>query len=50
MDCSQYVEPKILQKIFLVLEMELQIYGDLLKMLLYNMTDRQTPFKNKIYD
>ena len=37
-DCSQYVEPKIFQKMFLVLEMELQIYGHLLRMLLHNMT------------
>ena len=38
-DCSQYVEPKICQKIKVVLEMELQIYGHLLKMSLYNMTN-----------
>ena len=36
-DCSQYVEPKIFQKMFVVLEMELEIYGHQLKMLLYNM-------------
>ena len=30
-DCSQYVEPKIFQRMFVVLEMQLQIYGHLLK-------------------
>ena len=43
--CSQYVQPKIFQKMFAVLEMELQIYVHLLKMSQYNVT----PFKNKIY-
>ena len=38
-DCSQYVESKIFQKKFVVLEMELQIYGHLLKMSLCNMTN-----------
>ena len=38
-DCSQQVEPKIFQKMFVVLEMEPQIRGHLLKMSLYNMSD-----------
>ena len=38
-DCSQYVEPKMFQKMFAVLEMELQIYGYLLKMVLRNVTN-----------
>ena len=37
---SQYAEPKIFQKMLPVLEMELQIYGHLLKLLLYNITNR----------
>ena len=38
-DCSRYVEPKIFKKMSVVLEMELQIDGHLLKMLLYDMTN-----------
>ena len=38
-DCSQYIELKIFQEIIVILEMELQIYGHLLKMSLYNMTN-----------
>ena len=37
---SQYAEPKIFQKMLAVLEMELQIYGHLLKLLLYNIINR----------
>ena len=48
-DCSQYVEPKIFQKTFVVLEMELRIFEHLLKMSLYNITNWWTPFKSKIY-
>ena len=35
-----YVEPKMFQKMSVVLEMGLQIYGHLLKMSLYNLTNR----------
>ena len=34
---KQIIAPKIFQKMIVALEMELQIYGHLLKMLLYNM-------------
>ena len=37
---SRYAEPKTFQKIFAVLEMEPQIYQHLLKLLLYNITNR----------
>ena len=37
--CIRYLEPKVSQEMFVVLEMELQIYGHLLKMLLCNMTN-----------
>ena len=38
-DYSQYVQPKIFQKMFAVLEMELQIYVHLLKMSQYKVTN-----------
>ena len=38
-DSSQYEELKIFWKMFVVLEIELLIYGHLLKMLPYNITN-----------
>ena len=47
-DCSQYVKHKILQKTFVLLEIEHQINGHLLKMSLHNMTNWQTLIYCKI--
>ena len=50
-DCSQLVELKVLQKMFVVSEMEAQIYGQLLNMSMcqYNMKNWTILFKKKIY-
>ena len=46
---SQLVEPKMFQKMLLVLKMEPQVNEHRLKMFLYDMTNWRILFQNKVY-